>query len=204
MPESPPASGPLRCSQAAGMAQTNARRIATPVLLRQILAQTVIHAASGRETDPKRPGSAIAGPRVADASESSAPYYPQPMPLPARTDAVPIRPDGPEVPILGEPPGSAPLAPPPGLNPLGRKIIERALPNSSAEERDAWHDTLKDLAPKDVREVMRLRQELGRMPPSVVRRAFPPAGQPLWSQADPRTNRQRTDRSAGRISVAAV
>ncbi|HET6326960.1 MAG TPA: hypothetical protein VFG04_19935 [Planctomycetaceae bacterium] len=195
MPESPPASGPLRCSQAAGMAQTNAAQDCdAPFSSGRALAQTVVHAASGRETDSKRPGSAIAGPRVADASESSAPYYPQPMPLPARTDAVPIRPDGPEVPILGEPPGSAPLAPPPGLNPLGRKIIERALPNSSDEERDAWHDTLKDLAPKDVRELMRLRQELGRMPPSVFESRPPvgqfpigqlPGAQPLWSQTAP-------------------
>ncbi len=178
MPESPPASGPLRCSQAAVMAQTNAAQDCDDPFPApgRALTQTVIRAASGCAVDSNRPGSPSAAARVADASESSSPFYSQPLPLPARTDAVPIHPDGPEVPILGEPPGSAPLAPAPSPNPLGRKIIERALPNSSAEERDAWHEALKELAPKDVRELMRLRQELGRMPPSVFE-SHPSVGQ---------------------------
>jgi flagellar basal body rod protein FlgG len=180
MPESPPASGPVSASRTATIASAkDDGDLAPPLSLAKVLAQDVVHASTGQETRSDRSGS-----RVADASESSAPSYPQPMPLPARTDAVPIRPEGPEFPSIGEPPGSGPVAPAPGQNSLGRKIIERALPNSSAEERDAWHDTLKDLAPKDVRELMRLRQELGRMPPSWFETRAP-AAQPSWSQAVP-------------------
>src|SRR5580704_7472792 len=195
MPESPPASAPVSASQTATIASAkDDGDLAPPLSLAKVLAQDVVHASTGQETRSDRSGS-----RVADASESSAPAYPQPMPLPARTDAVPIRPEGPEFPSIGEPPGSGPLAPAPGQNSLGRKIIERALPNSSAEERDAWHDTLKDLAPKDVRELMRLRQELGRMPPSLFESRPPvgqlpvgqlpigqlPGAQPLWNQPVP-------------------
>jgi flagellar basal body rod protein FlgG len=180
MPESPPASGPLNANRAAGMMQAGVDRDWGPEgLSAKVGPQTVIHAASGRETR-----SADAGSRVADASESSVPSYPQPMPLPAHSDALPLRPEGPEFPSVAEPPGSGPLGPSPGSSALGRKIIERALPNSSIEERDAWHDTLKDLAPKDVRELMRLRQELGRMPPSLFETRVP-AAQPLWTPAVP-------------------
>jgi flagellar basal-body rod protein FlgG len=63
-------------------------------------------------------------------------------------------------------------------------MIDRALPNSSVEEREVWHDTLKDLSPKDVRELLRLREELGRMPPSLFENRAP-GGHTLWSPTTP-------------------
>ncbi|HEV8001993.1 MAG TPA: hypothetical protein VGP63_19045, partial [Planctomycetaceae bacterium] len=191
MPESPPASGPVRTSHLAGFTQLTSDGDQACLPAQEPL-QSVIHAASKGEAAPERGGS-----RVADASESSASPFSQPMPLPARTDAIPLRPEGPDLPSVAEPPVSAPWSH--GPNSPGRKIIERALPNSSAEERDAWHDALKDLAPKDVRELMRLRQELGRMPPSLFESRPPvgqlpvgqlpigqlPGAQPLWNQPVP-------------------
>src|ERR1700693_2703640 len=96
--------------------------------------------------------------RLVDAGESSEAPFPQPLPLPARTNAIPLHPEGPEFPAISEPPASAPASP--GSSALGRRIIDRSLPNSNAEEREVWHDTLKDLSPKDVRELMRLRDGL--------------------------------------------
>lgn len=161
MPESPPASGPVRTSHLEGFTALTSHVDGDQACLpAQDPFQSVIHAASKREAASERRGT-----RVADASESSASPFSQPMPLPARTDAIPLRPEGPDLPPVAEPPVSAPWSH--GPNSLGRRIIERELPNSSPEERDAWHDALKDLAPKDVRELMRLRQELGRMPSSV-------------------------------------
>jgi flagellar basal-body rod protein FlgG len=138
---------------------------------------SMIHAVSGREPAAKRPV------QEADAGDWSAvPPLPQPLPLPERTNAIPLRPDGPDLPSLGNPPGSVPTTPEPGSP--GRRIIERALPNSSPEELDVWHDALKDLAPRDVRELMRLRQELGRMPLPILE-SHVPTRQPLWQQPAP-------------------
>jgi hypothetical protein len=196
MPESPPASGPVRTGHLEGFTQLTSDGDQACLPAKESF-QSVIHAASKGEATPERSGS-----RVADASESSASPFSQPMPLPARTDAIPLRPEGPDLPSVAEPPVSAPWSH--GPNSPGRKIIERALPNSSPEERDAWHDALKDLAPKDVRELMRLRQELGRMPPSSFESRPPvgqlpvgqlpigqfpvgqlPGAQPLWNQPVP-------------------
>jgi flagellar basal-body rod protein FlgG len=139
----------------------------------------LIHAYSAHEPAANRSPE-----QVADTSESSAvPVFPQPLPLPARTNSIPLQPMGPEFPPLGEPPTSAPGGSP-NIHSPGPRIIERALPNSSAEEREVWRDTLKDLSPKDVRELMRLRNELGRMPESLFERRVP-MGQPPWSQPFP-------------------
>jgi flagellar basal body rod protein FlgG len=106
--------------------------------------------------------------RHVDAGEAA---FDAPLPLPARTNAIPLHPEGPEFPATNESPASAPASP--GSSAIGRRIIDRSLPNSNAEEREVWHDTLKDLSPKDVRELMRLRDELGRIPQSVLENREP-------------------------------
>jgi flagellar basal-body rod protein FlgG len=175
MPESPPASGPVRgLKLSAILADGGAGD--QPLFSAATRAPTVIHATSGQG-----PGSELAPPKFADASESSVPSRTQPLPLPVRTYAIPLRPEGPELPPVGEPPGSAPKFP---SGSSGRRIIDRALPNSSAEEREVWHDALKDFSPKDVRELLRLREELGRMPQSAFDSRIPIA-QPHWAPTVP-------------------
>jgi flagellar basal-body rod protein FlgG len=177
MPESPPASGPLNVSGATRTCEAGGDELEHPILSLEIHPQPVIHAISGHE-----PAAGGTPARVADTNIRPAPSFPQPPPLPARTNAVPLRPEGPEFPSIGEPPASAPVFP--GASPPGRRVIGPALPNSTAEEREIWHDALKDLSPKDVREAWRLRQELGRIPPSLFdSRAVPT--QPLWPQPAP-------------------
>jgi flagellar basal-body rod protein FlgG len=172
MPECPPASGPVRTRDVTGIAVTGGTESREgSSLFDQLPAPDVIHAVSGRDAL-----SGQAPPRVADASEPTAPTFRPPLPLPARTNAIPLRPEGPQFPSIIEPPASAPRFP---VSSPGRRIIENALPNSSAEERDVWHDALKDLSPKDVRELLRLREELGRMPASPFENRAP-AG-PFWS-----------------------
>jgi flagellar basal-body rod protein FlgG len=177
MPESPPASGPLNVSRGAQTCQAGGDELDYPIFSTEVRAQAVIHAISGHE-----PTAGSTPPRVADAHEMSAPPFTPPLPLPARTNAIPLRPEGPEFPSIGEPPASAPAYP--GAGPPSRPIIDRALPNSTAEEREIWHDALKDLSPKDRRETWRLRQELGRIPPSLFDSRSVPA-QPLWPQPGP-------------------
>jgi flagellar basal-body rod protein FlgG len=62
----------------------------------------------------------------------------------------------------------------------GRRIIDKELPNSSAEERDLWHETMKDVPANDLRELLRLRAQFGRLSPPLgdSRRS---AGQPLFA-----------------------
>jgi flagellar basal-body rod protein FlgG len=177
MPESPPASGPLNVSRGTQTCEAGVDELEHSILSPAVRAQTVIHAISGHE-----PAAGGTPPRVADAHEMSAPSFLQPLPLPARTNAIPLRPEGPELPSIVEPPASGPAFP--GASPPGRRMINRALPNSTAEEREIWHDALKDLSPKDVRETWRLRQELGRIPPSLFDGRSLPA-QPLWPQSVP-------------------
>jgi flagellar basal body rod protein FlgG len=228
MPDNPPASGPRTITRTAEVVTTGCASGACehPLLSTELGTNRVLPAVSGHE-----PAALPHRPRTADASDSTQPSaIPQPMPLPLRTDALPILPDGPDFPI--EPPASAPTTPrfggvgpvAPGPNspnvnspnvnfpkPIspGRRIIDRALPNSSAEEREVWHEQLKDLSPHDVRELLRLREELGRTPPSTVETrpllgpsplgqsplgqspfgpsslGAPPSTLPLWPQATP-------------------
>jgi flagellar basal-body rod protein FlgG len=177
MPESPPASGPLNVSRGTQTCEAGVDELERPILSPEVDAQAVVHANSAHE-----PAAGGTPPRVADAHEMTAPSFPQPVPLPARTNAIPLRPEGPELPSIGEPPASAPAYP--GASFPGRRVIGPALPNSTAEEREIWHDALKDLSPKDVRETWRLRQELGRIPPSLFDSRILP-GQPLWPQPVP-------------------
>jgi flagellar basal-body rod protein FlgG len=115
--------------------------------------------------------------RLADAGDPSLEAQaPRPLPLPARTNAIPLRPEGPEFPPTNDPPtppASAPSAP--GGNSLGRRIIDGMLPNASPEEREVWHDQFKDLSPSNVRELLRLRDMFGRLPRSVFDNREPPA-----------------------------
>jgi flagellar basal-body rod protein FlgG len=177
MPESPPACGPLNASGEIRTCDAGNDEVGHQVASRELQVQAVLETVSERE--------AVAGgtpPRVADARETSAPSFPKPLLLPARTNAIPLRPEGPELPTIGEPPASAPAFP--GTTAPVPRIIDRALPNSTAEEREIWHDALKDLSPRDLRETWRLRQELGRIPPSLFDSRTMP-GQPLWPQPVP-------------------
>jgi flagellar basal body rod protein FlgG len=227
MPDNPPASGPRTVTRTSDVMTTGCASGACerPLLSSEVGTNRILPAVSGRE-----PAALPHPPRTADASESTRPSaIPQPMPMPLRTDALPLLPDGPDFPV--EPPASAPVTPrfgdggpvAPGLNspnvnspnvnfphPIspGRRVIDRALPNSTAEEREVWHEQLKDLSPHDVRELLRLREELGRTPPSTVETrpllgpsplgqpigqspfgpsslGQPPSSLPLWPQATP-------------------
>ena len=65
--------------------------------------------------------------------------------------------------------GTAPSAPVPSgpraPDSKGRRLIDKELPNSSAEERDLWHETTRDLPLNDLRELLRLRAQIGRLSP---------------------------------------
>lgn len=247
MPENPPASGPLAVIDSQVSHTSDASSCPSPaepvighgdgscehpVLTTEAATTRVYPAVSGRE-----PAAPPHLPRTADARDSShSPAIAAPTPLPLRTDALPLLPDGPDFPA--EPPASAPAAPKfvtagpaaPGTNPFGpnlpgpnspnvsspnvnfpnpnsphRRMIDRALPNTTPEEREVWHEQLKDLSPRDVRELLRLRDELSHMPPMTVEtRPLPGAaspfgpspfgpsplgqsqpGQPLWQQNVP-------------------
>ena len=170
MPESPPASGPVKAPPDKRILMAVGEDSERPASVsRAMRAATVIHAVSADEQ------AAQGASRSADANGSSVPPIPQPLPLPSRTNAVPLRPEGPELPTV-EPPGSGPASP--GTNSFGRQFIERALPNSTPEEREVWHDSLKDWSPRRARELLRLREELGRMPSLFESRT--PIGQSPW------------------------
>ncbi len=190
MPESPPASGPVRAVRIMEPEAIRPVKDDSSTLSPTALFQSVIHAVPGRD------GAVESHPfRVADASESSVSSAPQPLPLPIRNQAIPLQPEGPELPPIGEPPISAPVSQRAAAQ--RRQLIERSLPNSSAEEREIWHDALKDFAPKDVREALRMREIMGRMPSSLFDSHNPPpprdghnppslldhnpASQPVWT-----------------------
>jgi flagellar basal-body rod protein FlgG len=94
-----------------------------------------------------------------------------PSPLPAPAHAVPLPSAADDWPPPSDPlkAGSPPSAPAPSgprvPDSKGRRLIDRALPNSSAEERDLWHETTKDLPLNDLRELLRLRAQIGRLSP---------------------------------------
>ena len=85
-----------------------------------------------------------------------------PSPLPAPAHAVPLPSAADDWPPSSEPskagsPPSALRRQAPAPDSKGRRLIDRALPNSSAEERNLWHETTKDLPLNDLRELLRLR-----------------------------------------------
>ena len=98
------------------------------------------------------------------------------MPTPAASNAVPLTPAEPDwgrIPAPGNGDTSArkrgsrnSSQPAPPIS--GRRLIDRELPDSSAEERDLWHETMKDVPLNDLRELLRLRTQLGRLSPSFV------------------------------------
>lgn len=121
---------------------------------------------------------------------------PLPLPLPARTEASPmdrLRLD-PTSPFDGSKnpnrKNEAPAADPPhgeshvGRRSRGRRIIEKGLPDSSPEERELWHDVLKELPPNDVKELLRLREQFGRLPRTILE-SRPDAGPPRLLPSDP-------------------
>jgi flagellar basal-body rod protein FlgG len=184
MPENPPASGPLRTASSTSLLTAGVEgQTDRPFIAADAIPPTVFPAVAAGE-----PALQPVPARSADARASSDFFGTQPLPLPAHTDAVPLRPEGPELPPIVEPPGSGPATPglnSPGPNSPGRRIIDHALPNSTPEERELWHNELKDLSPKDVREVMRLLEELGRIPAGQFGPRTPPSPAPPWSQPVP-------------------
>jgi flagellar basal-body rod protein FlgG len=93
---------------------------------------------------------------------------PAPTPMAAPTNAVPLPPAAEDWPVPS-PAVKRGDSPEPGkesskhASSSGRRIIERELPNSSVEERDLWHEQTKDLSLHDLRELMRIRAQVGRL-----------------------------------------
>lgn len=141
----------------------------------------------GAESDPQTRnrfggdvGRQFAG-QVAAAGDSR----PAPLALPAPANAVPLPPPNSDWPIAIDPPArNRPSEAPPPHDPephasAGRRIIDKELPNSSAEERDLWNETMKDLPLNDLRELLRLRGQVGRLSPQFGE-SGPSAGQPSF------------------------
>ena len=120
-----------------------------------------------------------------------------PRPLPQAIQAVPLpigsrdqveadqasRLPGPPISTLA--PGTAPPRRSAEGKSPGRRIIDKELPDSSTEERDLWHETLKDLPPNELRELLQLRKEIGRSPWPTSEPA-PAPSQPSLLVPDPR------------------
>ena len=93
---------------------------------------------------------------------------PAPTPMTAPPNAVPLPPAAEDWPVPS-PAAKRDASPEPGkenskhASSSGRRIIERELPNSSVEERDLWHEQTKDLSLHDLRELMRIRAQVGRL-----------------------------------------
>lgn len=95
---------------------------------------------------------------------------PAPTPMTAPTNAVPLPPATEDWPLPSPSPSAKrETSPEPDkeiskhASSSGRRIIERELPNSSVEERDLWHEQTKDLSLRDLRELMRIRAQVGRL-----------------------------------------
>jgi flagellar basal-body rod protein FlgG len=92
---------------------------------------------------------------------------PVPTPMTAPPNAVPLPPAAEDWPVPS--PSAKRETSEPGkenskhASSSGRRIIERELPNSSVEERDLWHEQTKDLSLHDLRELMRIRAQVGRL-----------------------------------------
>ena len=136
-------------------------------------------------TEPSDPiGSVLSGASFSSVESEEAPHAfrqtggvgpagrgspPRLMPLPPSTNAVPLPPAGGDWPLPADPPQrdlpAREPAPSDSRQPAstGRRIIDKELPDSTAEERDLWHETMKDLPPNDLRELLRLRAQLGRL-----------------------------------------
>jgi len=118
-----------------------------------------------------------------------------PLPLPTRTDAAPMDPPGldPTLPFdASKNPNRKNEAPTadafhgesPARRSRGRRIIEKALPDSSPEERELWHDVLKELPPNDLKELLRLREQFGRLPRTILE-SRPNGSPPRLLPSDP-------------------
>jgi len=138
---------------------------------------------------------------------------PPPRPLPLETDATPIAPEGPELPPVAspQPSSSEPVRVPnresepksamnsgiesddtseanSSADSRERKIIEKGLPGSTAEERDLWHDIMKDLPANDLLQLLRVRKELGGLPhrgSELLRRRIPQVVSSRQQSIDP-------------------
>lgn len=116
--------------------------------------------------------------RTADHESSAAPRR---FPTPQNTPLTPVR--EPDESTIGK---TAPSESPEKSASTGRRIIEKELPNSSVEERELWHEMLKDLPPNDLRELLRVRERLNRISRPAVSIHHPPS-QPALLPPDPRS-----------------
>jgi flagellar basal-body rod protein FlgG len=131
--------------------------------------------------------------------KTSRPTPPAPLPLPARTNVSHVPLQEPELPPLrdfskGSQKSNSSAARSGSNDELGpgskgRKIIERELPDSSAEERELWHEMLKDLPLNDLRELLKIREQFGRLPPSILE-SRAPLYPPFTGITDPRDVRR--------------
>jgi flagellar basal-body rod protein FlgG len=107
------------------------------------------------------------------------------MPLPPSTNAVPLPPPGDDLPFADEPAKQNPSARKPAStssrqpDSFGRRLIDKEFPDSSVEERDLWHETMKDVPLNDLRELLRLRTQLGRLSPRLLENRRPASQPPL-------------------------
>jgi flagellar basal-body rod protein FlgG len=105
---------------------------------------------------------------ILPASGQAPASAPAPAPLAAPTNAVPLPPSSEDLP-LSTPSAKRESAPEAGGlgNPRreasGRRIIDRAVPNMSTEERDLWHEQTKDMSLDALRDLMRIRALVGRL-----------------------------------------
>ncbi len=117
-------------------------------------------AATGLETFDQK--------HTADGLSRAEPPH-RPLPLPPSTSGAPLSPSGPVVPVPIDPPASKPRTDDrlpcsvPNSSSTGRGALDIELPDSSRDERDAWHEIMKDLPANDRRELLRLRKQLGRL-----------------------------------------
>jgi flagellar basal body rod protein FlgG len=87
-----------------------------------------------------------------------------------------------------EPETSTPFPPEPADPAVGdpapensevRSVIDRLLPNASAEERDIWYQQLKDLPPGIVEDLLQLRRQMPEAGASLISPTSPLTPQPL-------------------------
>ena len=167
MPESPPASGPVSASRTATLLSDKGDGDLAPLAL--------VGKSAGSRCDPRgfrtaKQRSDRSGSRVADASESSAPFLSSTDAFAGSHRCRSHSSGGSRVSINRRAAGLGADGSCSGTE-FSRPQNHRARHSPIQVPKSAMRGTTRSriLAPKDVRELMRLRQELGRMPPSVVR-----------------------------------
>jgi flagellar basal-body rod protein FlgG len=116
------------------------------------------------------------------ADEPAAP----PLPLPAQTGATPLEFDRPTTSASGGSVGKVPIndvsaARNSEARSRSRRMVEAGLPSSTPEDREIFYDVVKDLPPHDLREILRLREQLGSISGLTPPKSSLPNAPPLIS-----------------------